>query len=463
VDFIVELKPGSSKRIQIERLLREAIRSGRLLPGGRLPSSRVLADQLGVARGTVTEAYAQLAAEGYLVGRRGAGTQVSTAIFRALCSSAPIGQERPGARFDLRSGIPDAAEFPRHAWQRATAHALRTLPDAALVARHRGGFAPLRSALASHLALSRGTAAPAQHTVITAGLAYGLSIALGVLRRRGATRIAIEDPSWPLHAQAVVSAGLEPVMVTVDDQGLDVGALFRAKADGVIVTPAHQYPTGVVLSAPRRTALIDWAQSENTTILEDDYDAEYRYDRHPVAALQGLAPDHVILAGTVSKSLLPTLRIGWLVAPVSLAEDIERSNARLAAWPSLIEQAALARLFEQGTVQRQLRLSGRRYRARRDALADELLAHLDVRIGGAAAGLHLVAWLSDDTDEQLAIEQARERGVAVHGVHQHCSIKTHRSPGILLGYAANPEPVLREGVRLLASVPALAAARKSVA
>jgi GntR family transcriptional regulator/MocR family aminotransferase len=236
----------------------------------------------------------------------------------------------------------------RAAWLSATGEALRALPDADLLGPHRGGLAGLRASLADYLARSRAETATPDHIVVTSGLANGLAVALEILRGRGARRVGVEDPSWPHHARAVRLAGLDPVAVAVDECGLVVDSLDRMRVDAVITTPAHQFPTGVVLSADRRARLLAWAIEEAAVIIEDDYDAEFRYDRHPVAALQGMGADHVIYAGTVSKTLSPVLRFGWLLLPSALADSVADPVHVSGTWPSVIDQATFAVLIDRG-------------------------------------------------------------------------------------------------------------------
>jgi GntR family transcriptional regulator / MocR family aminotransferase len=460
MDFLFELTPGAPKRAQLERALREGIRSGRLRPGSRLPATRTLALELGLSRGVVVEAYSQLTAEGYLVGGRGAGTRV-TEVATALAAVAPRPLARPfPVRYEMRSGVPDPAGFPRRQWQAATARALRELPDVDLLGPHRGGLARLRTALADYIGRARAAAAVPEQVVVTAGLAQGLALVMATLKERGVSRVAVEDPSWPHHARAVRLGGLEAVPVAVDEDGLAVAELDGLGVGAVITTPAHQFPTGVVLAPERRAKLVEWARRTGSLIIEDDYDSEYRYDRDPVAALQGLAPERVVYAGTVSKTLAPTLRIGWLLLPESLAEDVAHRGHAGGAWPSVIEQAALAVMLERGELERHLRSMRRRYRTRRDALADALRDKLDVRIGATAAGLHLIAWLPDASDEDAIAGQALARGVALDTLHRRCWVHAPRQPALLLGYAALSEHALRLAVGDLASLPALQRARR---
>lgn len=460
MDLLVTLDPRLPKRAQVERQLRDAIRSGRLRAGMHLPASRLLATELGVSRGVIVDAYAQLVAEGYLVAKTRGGTRVSDAG-KALAETRPEPVSQPAVvRYELRSGVPDPGLFPRQAWSSATSHALRTIPDAALLGVDGGGLPQLRIALADYACRARSAAVTADRTVITAGLAQGLLVLLGVLRDRGVRRVAVEDPSWSHHARAVRLAGLEPVPVPVDERGLVVEQLDRVGADAVIATPAHQFPTGVVLAAERRAALIDWAARRAAFVIEDDYDAEYRYDREPVAALQGMDPDRVIYAGTASKTLAPSLRIGWLMLPGDLAAEVARRVNASGAWPSVIEQAALATLIERGQLERHLRAMRRTYRRRRDAVVNALTQRLHARIGGAAAGLHVVVWLPDGVDSAAIAAQALERGIALDTLHGRCWVRAPVQPALLLGYAATREARLEEAVTELAELPAARSIRK---
>jgi GntR family transcriptional regulator / MocR family aminotransferase len=448
MDLHLAVDPRSPLRAQLERQLREGIRSGRLRADTRLPPSRELARELGVSRGVIVDAYSQLVAEGYLVARPGSGTQVATS-FGAAPAVKPAPRPRgPAVRHHLHSGLPDVSAFPRRAWQAATATALRELPDAWLTYGRPRGFSRLRVALADYLGRARATEATPRQVMICAGLSHGLTLVWGALRERGARRVAVEDPAWPGQPNSVAHAGLEPVPIRVDEGGLVVAELERADVDAVIVTPAHQYPTGVVLSPERRGALVDWARRRGTMIVEDDYDAEYRYDREPVAALQGLAPERVIHAGTTSKTLAPALRLAWLILPDHLVDEVTAQHQLTLASPSIVDQAALAILLERGDLERHLRQMRRRYRARRDALVGALAAELpEARIGGAAAGLHVVAWLPETADEGAIKNRARERGVAIHTLHHDSAAVAPVPPALLFGYASLPEPALRRAAR----------------
>ena len=453
MEILIEFPTGTPKRVQLERQLRDAIRSGRLPPGTRLPPSRQFAEDLGVSRGVVVEAYAQLTAEGYLLSRPRAGTQVRDVGRRARTQDAAPGHQLPRVRYELRSGAPDPAAFPRRAWISATGRALRELPDADLLGPIGGGHAALRTAISEYLARARDAVATPDRIIVTAGLAHGLVLLLSVLRSRGTHRVAVENPSWPHHARAVREAGLIPVPVEVDQRGLRVDQLDRLRVDAVLTTPAHQFPTGVVLAPERRIALIEWARGCHGLVIEDDYDAEFRYDREPVAALQGLAPDRVAYGGTVSKTLSPTLRIGWLLVPPALAPEVARRSHASGAWPSVIDQAALATLIQRGDLERHLRALRRRYRSRRDSLAGALERTFDIQVTGVAAGLHLLARPKQPIDTAQLVSQARERGVAIDSLHERCWVKGSVEPALLLGYAATPEASLRRAVEIMAELP----------
>src|SRR5262249_16949733 len=284
--------------------------------------SRVLAEELGVSRGVVVDCYSQLAVEGYLAARTGSGTRVAYAPVppRPAASVQPRAAAglAPKIRYELRPGQADFHAFPRRRWQAALVRAVRELPDRDLAYPDPRGIEELRHAIAEYVRRARAVIATDDEVVVFCGLSHGLSALWQALGRRGARRVAVEDPGWRWQTRTVEHAGLEAVPVRVDDQGLVVSGLVRAPRDAVVLTAAHQSPTGVVLSPGRRTELIEWARRDDALIVGDDYDAEYRFDRKPVAALQGLAPDVVAFAATTSKTLAPALRIGWMVLPSRL-------------------------------------------------------------------------------------------------------------------------------------------------
>ena len=467
IDLLLPLDRAADARLhaQIERGLRDAIRDGRLLPGVALPSSRAMARELGVSRGVVTEAYSQLVAEGYLVARQGAPTRVA----EATAPSAPSGKatRRPSLPpYDLQPGRPDLSAFPREQWLAATRRVLRRMPDAALGYPDARGTPELRSALASYLGRARAVAPDPERTVVCSGVTQGLVLIARVLRERGERVIAVEDPGFHLHRWCLERAGLRPVGVPVDEEGLDVDALAATGARAVVVTPAHQMPTGVVLSPERRAALLTWAEDADGIVVEDDYDAEYRFDRGPVGALQGLAPERVVYAGSASKSFAHGLRLGWLVLPERLATAVAFERLAADGGGPVLEQLALADLIERGDLDRHLRRTRREYRRRRATLLAALEEHLggwaDIEITGVAAGLHALVLLPEGVDEEALLQRAAAAGVAVQGLGA-LRVETTGRPGVVLGYAHLPPPAITRAVAALGATaratPRVAASR----
>ncbi|MBV8217250.1 MAG: PLP-dependent aminotransferase family protein [Solirubrobacterales bacterium] len=451
MDIQLTLDRAAPLRAQLERELRAAIRTGRLRAGARLPPTRVLAAELEVSRGVVVEAYSQLIAEGYLVAGAGRGTTIADGLAQQPpARRAPSGPRRR-VRYDLRSGVPDLSFFPRREWQSATTSALRDLPDAALSYGSRRGLRQLRIALADYLGRVRAVVADPERLFIATGASHAMAILWQTLRQRGARRIALEDPVWRALSTTVAQAGLEAVPVPVDDRGLDVAQLGGLDVDAVVLSPAHQYPTGAVLAPDRRAELIAWARRRGALIVEDDYDAEYRYDRDPIAALQGLAPECVAYVGTATKTLAPAVRLGWVLVPSHLVGEMAVQHGVVRAVPSVLIQAAYATLLERGDIDRHLRRTRRHYHARRNVLIDALAAHLPaVSVRGAAAGLHLIAWLPDGADENAVADAAAERGVAVLTLHGDCSVTAPLGPALLLGYGLIGETAIPLAVEQLA-------------
>jgi GntR family transcriptional regulator/MocR family aminotransferase len=451
VDLEIEFRPGIPLRRQLEGALRVAIRSGRLAPGSVLPPSRDLADELGVSRGVVVDSYSQLTTEGYLTAKRGSGTHVAP----LPASGTPPARRQVTApqrfRYDLRPGQADFHAFPRARWKAALVRALRELPDRRLGYANHCGVAELRNAVAGYLARVRGVVVEPEHVVICCAASQALTVLWRVLRERGGRRVAIEDPGWRWQRYTVEHAGLEAVPVRVDADGMVVSELAAADVDAVVMTPAHQYPTGVVMTAQRRSALIAWARERPALIVEDDYDVEYRFGREPVASLQGLAPDLVAFVGTTSKTLAPALRLAWVVPPSHLIDDMENVLLVTGVTPPTLDQIALASFIEDAGLERHLRSMGRRYRAKREILIDALGKHLpEVRIGGTAAGLHVLAWLPDGVDERATAMRARSSGVGLHELHRHCTIHAPSPPAFLLGYALPGESDLITATGLIA-------------
>jgi len=445
---------------QIEDELRRAIRDGALRPAARVPSTRDLARQLGISRRVVVDAYAQLAAEGYLNMRQGARPRVSDAAAVAGQRPAVASQVAPSTLFDFRPSVPDVSTFPRAAWLRSLREALATMTDADLGYGDPRGVEALRHALAEYLGRVRGVVADPEHVVVTGGYTQGLGLVCHALAAAGAKRIALEDPSNPEDGFVAARAGLEAVAVGVDDAGTRVEELARADVDAVVLTPAHQHPTGVVLSGERRTALLAWLRASDAIAIEDDYDAEYRYDRPAVGALQGLDPNRVVYAGSASKTLAPALRIGWLVVPPSLLQAVSREKLLADRGTARIEQHAFADFLTRGELDRHLRRMRSRYRGRRDALVEALAEALpEAAVRGVAAGLHVSVQLPDGDNEQAIRAEAHQRRVELETMGDYRPDNRGRPAFLLLGYAQMPEPAIRAGVNELAEAVRAARAR----
>ena len=436
---------------QIETSIREGIRAGRLPRGSSLPPTRVLAADLGVSRGVVVEAYQQLAAEGYLTSRAGGYTQVAAGPAAPAAAPRPVGEPKPA--IDLSYGRADVSSFPRAAWLRAIRGALTDAPNEVFGYLTGRGVPQLRSSLAEYLNRVRGTVAEPDHMVICTGYAQGVTLLTGVLAAAGAKRLALEDPSSNDDAlPAARAAGLEVVGIPVDGDGIRVDLLRATGADAVILTPSHQWPTGAVLSARNRAAVIGWATERGAIIIEDDYDAEYRYDRTPVGALQGLAPGHVVYAGSASKTLAPGLRLGWFVLPGHLTEPMAAAKIAADRGSPALEQVALADFIARGEFDRHLRRMRPVYRRRRDALLSALARHLPwLEPVGVSAGLHLVTWLPPHLDEDAVVGAARRAGVGLDAVGPY-RITNPGPGGLIFGYATVSERAIAEGVARLARV-----------
>jgi len=422
--------------------LRAEIGSGRLRPGERLPPTRALAEELGVSRWVVTECYDQLKAEGHLTSLVGSGTRVSERSASAAANPAPAARTaQPGAprtppSLDLSPALPDLASFPRPAWRAAVTRALSTASDHALGYPDPAGAPELRSTMAGYLRRVRGLDVDPDTLHVTQGVRNAVSLLCRQLRAAGATRVAVEDPSWPRMREVARAGGLEVVAVPVDALGMQVDTLVeldrRCPIDAVFVTPTHQFPTGVPLSAQRRRALVGWAAAGGRLVVEDDYDAEFRYDRRPVGALAALAPDHVAYVGSVSKTLSPALHLGWMVVPPGRAESVAAQREAVGALAPTLDQLALAHLIESGAYDRHLRRMRRSYRQRRAAL----LAALDRHAGGAPAqsmdaGLHVLWQLPDGCSEHQVLDRCRAAGLAVLGLSQ-CRVAPGPA-GLVLG------------------------------
>ncbi|MFE0371807.1 MocR-like pyridoxine biosynthesis transcription factor PdxR [Streptomyces tendae] len=436
----LHLEPiGPGLRRGLTDALREAVRTGRLGPGTRLPSSRVLAADLGIARNTVADAYADLVAEGWLTARQGSGTHVADRV-AAPSPEASARRPREPARavHDLRPGSPDLASFPRAEWLRAARRAVTAAPNDAFGYGDPRGHPELRGALSAYLARARGVRAAPDHLLVCGGVAHALVVLAAVLRARGVHTVAVESYGLHVHRDLLEAAGLRTVPLPVDDRGADPGALTDAGA--VLLTPAHQFPTGVPLHPDRRAAVVDWARRTGALILEDDYDGEFRYDRQPVGALQGLAPDHVVYLGTASKSLAPGLRLAWAVLPPGLADEVTATRGGSDTC-GVLEQLTLAEFLTSGAYDRHVRASRLRYRRRRDALVAALAGRdPEVRIAGIAAGLHAVLGLPPGTEQQV-LRSAAWQGLGLHGlsVFRHPRATTDPLDAVVVGYGTPPD------------------------
>ncbi|MEU4211862.1 PLP-dependent aminotransferase family protein [Streptomyces sp. NPDC026206] len=440
-DLHLELSDGpGGRRGALMRALREAVRTGRLTPGTRLPPYRSLATDLGLARNTVAEAYAELVAEGWLTARQGSGTRVAhraepPSPQRPRKPTTPSRPRRPA--YDLVQGTPDASAFPRTAWIAATRRALTAAPHEAFGPGDPRGRPELRRAVAEYLARARGVRADPQRIVICSGFAGALRLLGRVLDGT----VAVESYGLGFHRSLLTAAGLATATLPIDEHGARVDRLRETRARTVLLTPAHQFPTGGPLQPARRAALVDWAVEEDGLVLEDDYDGEFRYDRQPVGAVQGLDPERVVYIGSVSKSLSPALRLGWMVLPGHLVDAVLAVKGERESWASALEQLALADFIASGSYDRHVRRMRRHYRRRRDRLVAVLAERAPhVRITGVAAGLHAVLGLPPGT-ERAVVRAAAWQGLAVEGLelYRHGEATGVPDDGLVVGYGTPPE------------------------
>jgi GntR family transcriptional regulator/MocR family aminotransferase len=472
--------------------LKSAIRAGRIPVGAALPPSREMAAELGCSRWVVTEAYEQLVAEGYLESRVGSGTRVR-AVERATAgavdrgSAVADGLPEVGAVaaaggdpdwIDLAPGLPDLRQFPVAAWLGALRSAALSLPYPELSYPDPAGHPKLRGVLADYLGRVRGASATAADVTITSGVTDGVTRICRALRARGVEAVAVEDPGWGRLRSAAAVAGLATVPIPVDGEGLVVESLVGERpgerpevrfgegprVGAVIVSPAHQFPTGSVLAPARRADLLEWARRADGLIVEDDYDAEFRYDRRPVATLQGADPSRVALLGSLSKTLSPALGIGWMITPAWLTAAVRGIEVRPAA-PPLLDQLAFAELLSSGAYDRHMRAARKRYRARRDRLVAALAESLPgMHVSGAAAGLHLLLH-SDEAPAGPAgpagpavVEQAERLGLHIASLHAYRVRNGAAGRGLVLGYGnLGDGEVDRAVARLVAALAALTA------
>ncbi len=457
-ELLLPLDRNQPLRLQLENGLRDAIRTGRLAGGERIPSSRELAAGLRVSRGLVQECFAQLTSEGYLTAQVGSATRVaqtaSVATPAAPVKAAPIPPATPALIADFVPATPDLGSFPRTDWAAAVRAVCRDAPNDAFGYGDPRGHRQLRTILAGYLNRVRGAAASADQLVVCAGFAQGLNLVMKTLVARGVRDIATEDPGYDETAIVAANwAGARLIPVPVDDHGLDVDALERSGAGAVLVTPAHQWPTGVVLTPHRRHALVQWAARRDGWIIEDDYDAEFRYDREPVGVVQGLSAGRVFAIGTVSKSLAPTLRLGWILSPTDAVDELADHKAHDDRGTPGIDQLVLATLIESGRFDRHLRRMRNIYSARRATLVDAFSEHApEIAITGLAAGFHAIAHLAPCADETAVIAAARARGVGLYGMSPQRTDKATTPPQLILGFGNITERHIRTGIQTAADI-----------
>ncbi|MGX2995093.1 MocR-like pyridoxine biosynthesis transcription factor PdxR [Streptomyces sp. JNUCC 64] len=435
IDLHIDPAGPGGLRKGLTHALREAVRGGRLAPGTRLPSSRTLAADLGVARNTVADAYGDLVAEGWLTARQGSGTRVAA---RAVPRPAPVRAPRvPGPpQYSLQPGTPDLSAFPRAEWLRAARRALAAAPDDALGYGDPRGRPELRHALAGYLARARGVRAEPENVVVTAGFAQGLLLLGRTLARRGARSVAVESYGLYFHRELLTDSGLRTPALPWTGGDTGTGALDALAPDAVLLTPAHQSPLGYALSPAGRASAVDWARRTGGLVLEDDFDGEFRYDRQPVGALQGLDPDRAVYLGTASKSLAPGLRLGWMVLPSRLVPEVLRDKGP--GWAcGVLDQLTLAEFIASGAYDRHIRAMRLRYRRRRDELVAAVAERAPgVRVTGIAAGLTAVLQLPPGT-ERSVLRAAARQGLVLSGLaeHRHPEAVTDRDPdALVIGY-----------------------------
>ncbi|MFC9834044.1 PLP-dependent aminotransferase family protein [Rhodococcus sp. NPDC127530] len=420
-------------RANLVSALRESIRSGRLVAGTTLPPSRTLAFDLGIARNTVAEAYSELVAEGWLTARQGSGTRVAERAGRPDRRPRSRSTAAPRPALSLMPGSPDVGEFPRAAWMTSARRAITAAPNDAFGPGDPRGRPELRRALAEYLSRARGVRTDPDRIVVSASSGHGLWL----LARTVKGPIAVEGYSLHLHRELLRDAGVSTTPLQLDDRGAQPPDTTGNRLSAALLTPAHQFPTGGPLHPSRRTAFVEWARSTGAIVIEDDYDGEFRYDRQPVGALQGLAPDEVAYLGTVSKTLSPAIRVGWMVLPERLIDRVLAVKGGYERWVSATDQLTLADFIDRGAFDRHVRRMRTLYRRRRDTLVETLAARAPhVHVTGIAAGLHAVLELPDGT-ESATVDRAAALGLAVEGLRtfRHPDGPANRPDGLVVGYS----------------------------
>jgi GntR family transcriptional regulator/MocR family aminotransferase len=452
VDLHLETDAAAGRRAGLERALRDAIRSGRLAARTRLPSTRALAADLGLSRGTVSAAFDQLVAEGYLTARRGSGTTVSE-LTRHDPAARDAKPAVPRPRHDLMPGRPDVSLFPTAAWLRASRRSLDRARYEVFGYGEAAGRTELRTELADYLGRARGVLATPEQIVITSGYVQALALLARVLRARGLAAVAMEDPNLDFHRDVVRRAGLDVVALPVDERGARTDLLSEVTG-AVVVTPAHQYPTGATLHPARRRTLAQWARATGGLVIEDDYDGEFRYDRQPVGAMQGMAPGHVAYVGSASKTLVPALRLGWMVLPDHLIAPVSEEKQYDDFQTGVLGQLALAEFIAGHDYDKHIRAARLRYRRRRDWLIGAISAGMpDVSVRGVAAGLQtLIDLPADGPGEEEVLAVAEQHGVAVGALGPHWHAGADRRQGLLVGFGAATERAYPVAVEALIRV-----------
>jgi GntR family transcriptional regulator/MocR family aminotransferase len=459
LDLHLDLDLGTRPRYALEEGLREAIRAGRLPAGTPLPSTRTLAADLALARGTVVEAYAQLTAEGWIASRAGSGTVVAGAVQSPAPAppSIPAG-EQPPLSLDLQPGDCDLTTFPRTAWAAASRRALAQAPHRSFGYDNSPGRIELRRELSGYLARTRGIRAEPEHLVITTGFTQSLSLTASALAAAGSTRLAMENPCMPFLRDVVRVAGQRAVPIPVDANGIEVARIptGSGRPRAALVAPARQFPLGVSLSPQRRTELLAWARSGGGYVIEDDYDGEFRYDRQPVGAIQGMDPQHVIYAGTTSKTLAPGLRLGWLAVPDRLLAAVVEQKRLVDGQTATLTQLTMTELLRSGGYDRHIRRMRLHYRRRRDYLLGELARRAPgIRVDGIAAGFSVALRLPEGWDDRAVVRAAAGRGLGLHGLCANGYYAEGTEPtraGLVVNYATPPDHAYPEAVAALAEL-----------
>ncbi|GAA2450816.1 PLP-dependent aminotransferase family protein [Streptomyces mauvecolor] len=428
--------------VQIRNSLRKLIEDGTLWPGTRIPSSRQLALDTGVSRSVVVEAYEQLSAEGYLQTRHGSGTTVSERAGAPDTRSTlvpPDPEAAPEAMWDLRTGTSNVVDFPRQEWIRCMTAVVADAGHQELGYSPPAGVPQTRRVLTGYLGRVRGVHTRPEDLMVTAGFAQGLALICRVLLDRGHTRLAVEDPGHPGEREFVTSSGLQVVGIPVDEDGLRVDLLEQSGVRACLLTPANQFPTGVRLSVPRRERLIAWAREVGGYVIEDDFDNAFLHRSDRLPALQSLAPDRVVYAGSASKTLAPALRLGWLAAPSELMASVEYVRAGWDIGCSGLEQLAFARFIDTGALDRHQRQLRTELHRRRQTIRRQVESCLPgARLTGGDSGLQAYVQLPPHIAEAPLLRAARQRSVLTRGGAFYTLSDTTRPPALVLSYATVP-------------------------